>query len=121
MFWHKWDAKANSRVVYHEDVNAQLMRGGAVVFTEDMKALIMSHWKEAREARDNPGREGQHLIKTASVYRADRRLQFYLCCRLRMDIPKIVQPDPVGERGDQIEKGILEKIKNIPIKPDAHG
>jgi hypothetical protein len=86
-----------------------------------MKSLIMCHWKEAREALDNPGREGQHLIKTASIYRYDRRLQFYLYCRLRMDILKIVQPDPVGERGDQVEKGILEKIKSIPIKTDAHG
>ena len=113
------DTKLTTNRVMHEDINNQLMRGTAVVFTEDMKALVMTHWKEAREATGDPERKGQHLIRTASIYKADRRIQFYLYCRLRMDIFKIVQPDPVGERGDQIEKGILEKIKAIRIRPDA--
>ena len=62
-----WDVKATFKGVYHEDINAQLMRGSTVVCTPDMKALIMSHWMREREDNGDIARYGQHLIRTASI------------------------------------------------------
>jgi hypothetical protein len=94
-----------------------MLRGGAGVFAPEMKALIMSHWKTAREYR---GTTGKHLIQSAMLYPKEKRIQFFLYCRLRMDLFKIINPDPIGERGDRVERGILAKIKAVQLKPDIH-
>ena len=114
---NEWDTKATSKEVTHEEVNAQMMRGGAGVFAPEMKALIMSYWKQAREYT---GDKGKHLIQSAMLYPKDKRVQFFLYCRLRMDLFKIIHPDPIGERGDRVEKGILAKIKAVQLRPDMH-
>jgi len=115
-----WDAKVTLKAAYHEDINAQMTRGGPTVFAPELKSLFTSHWQQAREFSGDPRTRGRHLLVSASIYRMDKRLQMLLYCRLRLDICKLIRPDPVGETGDQVERGILSKIKAVGVQPDIY-